>query len=165
MTQTGAPQRDEPRDPQPAPPMWVEPAKPGAYYPPGFEPDGAAPAVGAASRDGAAPVGGTAPGAFASVDNTAGRKRTLGRRPVVAGVVGGVLIDLMGFGGGFAVGTLTGGDDGDQFPPGLSRLAPPAGEGYPGGDQDGDVDGGPGQRLAPLGGLPDAGNHKSDTDT
>ena len=159
MTQTGAPQRDEPRDPQPAPPMWVEPEKPGAYYPPGFEPDGATPAVDAAS------AGGTSPGAFASMDNTAGRERTLGRRPVVAGVIGGVLIALMGIGGGFVVGNLTGGDDGDQFPPGISRLAPPAGEGYPDGDQDGDVDGGPGQRLAPRGELPDAGNHTSDTDT
>jgi len=159
MTDTSGPQHDEPRDPQQAVPMWVEPAQPGAIYPPGFEPGApeASPAEGIAGS----PVWGHADLAAGGATEP---RRASRRRPVVAGVMGGALVALLGF-GGYAVGHVTG-DDGGQFSTqGVSRLLPPD-EGH--GDGDGDV--GPGQRLAPGGGLPGgglpgAGTQESGTDT
>ena len=163
MTDASGPQNDEPRDPQPTPPMWVEPTQPGATYPPGFEP-GASEASPADGIWGSPGSGYSDPAA----DGATEPKRAASRRPVVAGVVGGVLIALLGFGGGYAV-SHVGGDDGGQFSTqGVSRLLPP-GEGHGDGDGDGvgdgDGDGGPGQRLAPGGSLPGAGTQESGADT
>ncbi len=123
MKQTGGPQHDEPSGPQTAVPMWVAPAKPRENYPPGFEP-------GAPEENSAWPAG-TDPrrGHAQTKDAAAPRQRTVGHRPVVAGVVGGALIALLGLGGMYVVGNLTGGHDGDQFSTqGISHVAPPGDE-------------------------------------
>ncbi|MGV8966031.1 MAG: hypothetical protein ACOH2F_07105 [Cellulomonas sp.] len=157
MTQTSGPQRDEPSEPQTAVPMWVAPPEAGAIYPPGFGPAGL-------DEEPGEPLGADPRGwPGESVNAAAPPLRTFGRRPVVAGVVGGVLIALLGLGGVYAVSNLTGrDDDGGQFSTqGVSRLSPPDGEGH----GDADADGGLGQGLAPGGVLPNAPSQESATDT
>ncbi|RYV51496.1 hypothetical protein [Pengzhenrongella frigida] len=187
MTDSSGPRRDEPQVPQPPSTTSQDPTRPlpkattpvpaqppvaaqtpmpsqapGASYPPGFEPG--AESASAGSDAGAVRQEG--------VPARPSAKERVARRPVLAGFAGGVLIALLGFGGGFAVGHAVDGDgDGDG-----GRIAmeggdrPAFGEGGPGGrldqdgergDQDGDQDG---DRLSPDG-LPTPTDENPDTDT
>ena len=143
MTDSSGPRHDEPQDPATPAPRWVEPTPPALFYPPGFEPG--------------APESGEGYDVFdlpAPYDERPTFKDRVAGRPVLAGVVGAAFVALLGLGGGYVVGNLTGGHDDGQL---ASQVTGQPGTGLPGLGDDGRgerVDDGGGQALGQLPSAP-----------
>jgi hypothetical protein len=104
MTDASGPRHDEPQDPATPTPRWVEPTPPALVYPPGFEPG--------------LPDSGEDFDVFdlpAPYEERPSFQARVARRPVLAGVVGAAFVALLGLGGGYVVGNLTGGHDVGQL--------------------------------------------------